>query len=842
MAEASGFELLAAYVSLKTSGLSRAMAQVTRLENHVRQSMGRIQAAIRQGLAIPNVQIPTSRAAVDLVGASRRATSAAARAARRSVPENDVELSDEIEKERDLRRRKSLLRRRRKATRRRNQREEQQADRLARDLEISDARFQAKLLAARKKRRKAQERRQERWDRENARETQRLDTRRQKLARLQRKRRKAQQRRQERWDRQLARDQANQQRYDDKLNRARRRRRKAQQRRAQRQARTAETERLGRIRTSGRAAQGALFGLSSFSSLFSGLSGLSAGLLRLGFLAGALGELAAKAEQASQKMPKLKNALDAMKKVASTVGLSIIAAARAVVTFGAANPVAAGLVLGLTAAMTSFVVGATAFTVAILRVTRLIRDSYGELEQMTFIFASLIGSQGAAQNTISGIRNLAADTTLEFDKLAAAARSLLVAIPSDQVEDRLRRLGDVAAGTGSDIVQLSRNFAKAAQRGRVTQEVLELFQFQNVPIVRALSEELGITQQQVAEQVRRGLITFKELEAAFITMTNEGGQFFGLQAKLSTTLIGFATRMRDIFTQIRESFGQILNALFVPIRAFLAGGIRVFSGLRVRLQAIAQALQPLVDKIVPLVVAFGERLGEFFDVLVTGPALSLLESMLSVATVLLGVLGRAFQMGVKVGETLNSFFKSLSTLITPLEGSILRIGNAAALANAFMTNLPEALKIAATAIVHLAVLLGQRLKEVLNPADIIFNELQRRIGTDTANILGAQLNAMLDEFRIKMDESTRDFTEGGVGALGQARDTILSLEEFRRKLEFSDSGQIDFQRQALKDNKTIIDELRAGNDIARERRDKIQADFAAAAGREEFQAVPVVGE
>lgn len=233
------------------------------------------------------------------------------------------------------------------------------------------------------------------------------------------------------------------------------------------------------------------------------------------------------------------------------------------------------------------IIGAVAAGIAGLVLGFKALQRFARLEQTETIFGVLTGSAGVTRQLLDELRALAARTTLTFDSVRAAAQSLLVALPADQIGETVRRLGDIAAGTGSDIRNLARNYAKAFQRGRVTQEVLELFQFQNVPIVQALAEELGTTQTGVAELVRQGQVNAIQLQRAINRLTDPGGRFFGGQERLANTILGLITTIRDNLNQTMENFGRI----FATVSRELLTGIRELTN---ELLIISRDLAPIL--------------------------------------------------------------------------------------------------------------------------------------------------------------------------------------------------------------------------------------------------------
>ncbi len=90
---------------------------------------------------------------------------------------------------------------------------------------------------------------------------------------------------------------------------------------------------------------------------------------------------------------------------------------------------------------------------------------------------------------MSDLQQFAATTPFQLPGLANAASQLLsFGFAQEEVIDRLKVLGDIAAGSGSDIKEITLIFGQVAAAGKLTGERLLQLQERAIPIGPAIAE------------------------------------------------------------------------------------------------------------------------------------------------------------------------------------------------------------------------------------------------------------------------------------------------------------------------------------------------------------------
>lgn len=163
----------------------------------------------------------------------------------------------------------------------------------------------------------------------------------------------------------------------------------------------------------------------------------------------------------------------------------------------------------------------------------------GMMQQTQLAMETFLGSAEKAKSLISDLRQFADVTPFDTGTVIKAGKLLAGAgFEAMKVTGIVKMLGDVSAGTGKDLVELSAIYSKSMNKNKVmTRDLNQLIQA-GVPIVARLAEQMGKNKDQVFELAERGKIKFKDLQKVFRAMTTEGGIYAGLMAKQAQTLLG----------------------------------------------------------------------------------------------------------------------------------------------------------------------------------------------------------------------------------------------------------------------------------------------------------------
>lgn len=223
-------------------------------------------------------------------------------------------------------------------------------------------------------------------------------------------------------------------------------------------------------------------------------------------------------------------------------------------------------------------VGAIAFTGIATGIGFAVVEA-AKLETLEVAFTTMIGSAEKAKETIRGLRDFTAKTPFQFDGVAKASRQLLsFGVSSEELQGKLKFLGDIAAGANIPLSDMAAIFGKSKAKGKaMTEELLQLSD-RGVPIIAVLAEKMGVAESAIFDMASKGEISFDILQNSLISMSEEGGIFFDLMTKMSGTVAGRFSTLKDNIQILAQSIGT----QFLPIVA------------------------DLLEKVMPLVIELGE--------------------------------------------------------------------------------------------------------------------------------------------------------------------------------------------------------------------------------------------
>jgi len=236
----------------------------------------------------------------------------------------------------------------------------------------------------------------------------------------------------------------------------------------------------------------------------------------------------------------------------------------------------AGLVMGitmLTRTIKNAIVGSISYAAS--------------LEQIGLSFEILLKSATKAHNLMSQIKEFSAETPLQFEPLAAGAQRLIAfGSDSEVVIKQMRMLGDLAQGDQEKLDSLVNAFGRVQARGKASMREINRFIFAGVPIIQALADEFGVTNDVLFDMLQQGKVTFDVLNKAMVGMTSGTGQFTGMMERQSKTLKGLMTTLKDNVSLLGVA---VVDPLLPALKRITVSLIAFTKGLRETTEAARNA-------------------------------------------------------------------------------------------------------------------------------------------------------------------------------------------------------------------------------------------------------------
>lgn len=179
-----------------------------------------------------------------------------------------------------------------------------------------------------------------------------------------------------------------------------------------------------------------------------------------------------------------------------------------------------------------------------------------EMEDLTTQFITFTGSADGAARQMERLTQFASQSPFALAEVAEANRILLAfGSSTEQSIEQLRQLGEVSAGTGKDLSEIATIFGQIQAEGKLTGERFNQLIERGINIGPELAKSLGVASTSIRGLISDSKITSDEVSKAFQKMTSEGGQFFGSTDRLSKTVSGSISTLKDNFSILAATIG-----------------------------------------------------------------------------------------------------------------------------------------------------------------------------------------------------------------------------------------------------------------------------------------------
>lgn len=168
-------------------------------------------------------------------------------------------------------------------------------------------------------------------------------------------------------------------------------------------------------------------------------------------------------------------------------------------------------------------------------------------ENLQIAFRAIIGDAAKADKLLADLRKFSAETPFTGVQVQESAQRLLTTVKPEDMLDTLRRLGEVASGTKSDLGDLATIYSQVLSKQKFQAEEMLQFAEKGIPIQEAVAKVLGVQVKEVSKLGSEGKISGEIMVKAFAQMADKGGKFSGIMEKQSKTVAGLGSTMQDGF-------------------------------------------------------------------------------------------------------------------------------------------------------------------------------------------------------------------------------------------------------------------------------------------------------
>jgi hypothetical protein len=275
------------------------------------------------------------------------------------------------------------------------------------------------------------------------------------------------------------------------------------------------------------------------------------------------------------------------------------------VVFGAVtNPLRRGLgkVKSMVGGLTGLLAGGMAIGLAAVAagITKIITAG-AKMESIRVNFEVLLGSAEKANATIKQLRSFANVTPFDTNSVIKASRGLIASGSAGKVLGKeLQIAGDIAAGTGLRIEDVTKMYAKMKNMGKITYEEINQLTNAGALSMKELYEATGKTKRTFRAFVEAGRADFSIIKGVFEKSTGAGGRFFEMMLKKSDTLEGrwstLTGKTQDLFASLGEGatspLTRVVDALIDGVDA-LSKWSALFDGIASSAETIAKLTESI---------------------------------------------------------------------------------------------------------------------------------------------------------------------------------------------------------------------------------------------------------
>lgn len=182
---------------------------------------------------------------------------------------------------------------------------------------------------------------------------------------------------------------------------------------------------------------------------------------------------------------------------------------------------------------------------------------HGEFQQIEIALETILGNEREAATLMNQLRETAAKTPFDTKGIANGAKQLLAyGEDAATVNETLIKLGNIAAGLSQPLGDLVYLYGTTMTQGRLYTQDFNQFVGRGIPMIKELAEYFGVAESEVRGLVEAGKVGFPEVQAVISSLTEEGGMFFNLMEKQSTSVIGKISNLGDAWDAALDKMGE----------------------------------------------------------------------------------------------------------------------------------------------------------------------------------------------------------------------------------------------------------------------------------------------
>lgn len=213
----------------------------------------------------------------------------------------------------------------------------------------------------------------------------------------------------------------------------------------------------------------------------------------------------------------------------------------------------------------------------------------GEFQKQRIALENMLGSLAKADALYARMKGLAVESPFTFKDLMGFTKQLRAfQIPYEEIFDTTKRLADISAGLGVDMNRIILAYGQVRSAAFLRGQEVRQFTEAGIPLLDALAKKFtelegkAVSVGDVFEKISKRQVSFQMVKDVLWELTDAGGQFYNMQAKLTESLSGKLDKLRDSYeiaiAEMAQGNNKVLGTLLDTFTA-LAGHIGTLVGL-----------------------------------------------------------------------------------------------------------------------------------------------------------------------------------------------------------------------------------------------------------------------
>lgn len=237
----------------------------------------------------------------------------------------------------------------------------------------------------------------------------------------------------------------------------------------------------------------------------------------------------------------------------------------------------------------------SAFTIAgIYTFIKQLATVRGEFELQQVALRAITRDKEAADKIFGQVKTLSVMSPFTFQELLRDTKQLAAfSVETDKLYGTLTRLADVSSGLGVDMSRIILAYGQVKSATVLRGQELRQFTEAGIPIIDMLANKYSklegtmVSAGEVFQRVSKRMVSFKDVDEIFTSLTSSGGMFFEMQKKQSETLTGKISNLKDAYQIMLNTIGESQDST-------LKGGVDTLTSMMRNWETIAEVMKVVI--------------------------------------------------------------------------------------------------------------------------------------------------------------------------------------------------------------------------------------------------------